>query len=108
MNLPAMRTSFTVVILGLIVYFWHSTHTFFVAPLLFHLIIFVAEQQGTIDIRVPLYVTQRGAMESEVSEAGKQGVAVYVREPFGRPKSQYIHQTQYFEFGARRISCQGT
>ncbi|KAH8983157.1 DUF914-domain-containing protein, partial [Lactarius hatsudake] len=41
--------SFGVVILGLIVYFWHST----------------PEQQGKTDIRVPVYVTQRGGAVTE-------------------------------------------
>jgi solute carrier family 35 protein F1/2 len=50
--------SFTVVLLGLIVYFWHST----------------PEEQGTVDIQVPSYVTQHGKTEPEVSEAEKQGV----------------------------------
>jgi len=50
--------SFIVVILGLIVYFWHAT----------------PEQQGTVDIQFPSYVTQRG-METEISGADKQGVA---------------------------------
>jgi hypothetical protein len=68
-----------VVILGLIVYFWHATRTFFVMLLLLHLMVFAAEQQGTIDIHVPSYVTQRNVanvMEQEVSEPEKQGVAV--------------------------------
>jgi len=50
--------SFTVVILGLIVYFWHST----------------PEEQGTVNIQFPSYVTQRGETESEKSEAEKQSV----------------------------------
>jgi hypothetical protein len=33
--------------------------------------IFVAEEQGTIDIQVPSYVTQRGEIESEISETEK-------------------------------------
>jgi len=41
--------SFAVVILGLIVYFWHST----------------PEEQGKTDIRVPVYVTRRGGAVSE-------------------------------------------
>ncbi|KAH9167482.1 DUF914-domain-containing protein [Lactarius sanguifluus] len=41
--------SFGVVILGLIVYFWHST----------------PEQQGKTDIRVPVYVTRRGGAVTE-------------------------------------------
>jgi len=41
--------SFAVVILGLIVYFWHST----------------PEEQGKNDIRVPVYVTRRGGAVSE-------------------------------------------
>jgi hypothetical protein len=68
-----------VVLLGLIVYFWHSTRMFFVMPLLLHLMIFAAEQQGTIDIHVPSYVTQRNAMVPEVSEPEKQGVVVYFK-----------------------------
>ncbi|KAI9458146.1 DUF914-domain-containing protein [Lactarius psammicola] len=42
--------SFAVVILGLIVYFWHST----------------PEEQGKTDIRVPVYVTKRGAVSEDV------------------------------------------
>jgi hypothetical protein len=38
------------------------------------LMIFVAEEQGTVDIQVPSYVTQHGKTEPEVSEAEKQGV----------------------------------
>jgi hypothetical protein len=38
------------------------------------LMIFVAEEQGTVDIQVPSYVTQRGEIESEISETDKQGV----------------------------------
>jgi len=41
--------SFAVVIVGLIVYFWHST----------------PEQQGKTDIQVPVYVTRRGGAVSE-------------------------------------------
>lgn len=52
---------------------------FFVMPLLLHLMIFAAEQQGTIDIHVPSYVTQRNAMVPEVSEPEKQGVVVYFK-----------------------------
>jgi hypothetical protein len=37
------------------------------------LMIFVAEEQGTVDIQVPSYVTH-GKTEPEVSEAEKQGV----------------------------------
>lgn len=48
--------SFTVVILGLIVYFWHST----------------PEQEGVNDIRKPSYVAQRGEAVPEVSESEKQ------------------------------------
>jgi len=51
--------SFIVVILGLIVYFWHDT----------------PEQQGTLDIQVPSYVTQRGT-KPEIHETDKQGVIV--------------------------------
>ncbi|KAH9995015.1 DUF914-domain-containing protein [Russula vinacea] len=65
----ALFPSFTVVLLGLIVYFWHST----------------PEQQGTIDIHVPSYVTQRNAMVPEVSEPEKQGV-VYFKGTFGGPR----------------------
>jgi solute carrier family 35 protein F1/2 len=49
--------SYTVVILGLFVYFWHST----------------PEEQGTLDIQFPSYVTRRGAAEPEMNEAEKQG-----------------------------------
>ncbi|KAH9983912.1 DUF914-domain-containing protein, partial [Russula compacta] len=45
--------SFTVVILGLIVYFWHDT----------------PEEQGKIDIRVPSYVTRRNETGAAVSQA---------------------------------------
>lgn len=38
------------------------------------LMIFVAEEQGTVDIQVPSYVTQRGKTEPEISETEKQGV----------------------------------
>jgi hypothetical protein len=38
------------------------------------LMIFVAEEQGTVDIQVPPYVTRRGEAESEISETEKQGV----------------------------------
>jgi hypothetical protein len=63
-----------VVILGLIVYFWHSTRMFVSDALPLLLMIFVAEEQGTVDIQVPSYVTQRGEIESEISEIEKQGV----------------------------------
>ena len=38
--------------------------------------IFVAEEQGTVDIQVPSYIIQRGDTEPEISEtkAGKPGV----------------------------------
>jgi len=42
--------SFAVVIVGLIVYFWHST----------------PEEQGKTDIRVPVYVTKRGVVSEDV------------------------------------------
>jgi len=42
--------SFAVVILGLIVYFWHST----------------PEEQGKTDIRVPDYISQRGVVSEYV------------------------------------------
>ncbi|KAI9451842.1 DUF914-domain-containing protein [Russula earlei] len=45
--------SFTVVLLGLVVYFWHST----------------PEEQGKIDIRMPSYVRQGSAAELGVGEA---------------------------------------
>jgi len=48
--------SFSVVILGLIVYFWHST----------------PEEQGTTNIQLPKYVTRRGEEELEISEPEKQ------------------------------------
>lgn len=46
------------------------------AFLLLFLTVFVAEQQGTVDIRIPSYVTGRAAitMEPEISEAEKQDV----------------------------------
>jgi len=50
--------SFSVVILGLFVYFWHAT----------------PEQQGTLNIRTPAYVTRRGEAVAEVSEERKQDV----------------------------------
>ncbi len=37
------------------------------------LMIFVAEEQGTVDIQFPSYVTRRGETEPEMSEAEKQG-----------------------------------
>ena len=36
--------------------------------------IFVAEEQGTVNIQVPSYVTQRGETEPEISEVEKQGI----------------------------------
>ena len=42
-------------------------------PFLLFLTIFVAEQQGTNDIRKPSYVTQRGEPVPEVTESEKQG-----------------------------------
>lgn len=56
---------------------------FFVMPLLLHLMIFAAEQQGTIDIHVPSYVTQRNAMVPEVSEPEKQGVVYFKANVWG-------------------------
>lgn len=41
-------------------------------PLL--LMIFVAEEQGTVDIQFPPYVTRRGETESEIIEEEKQSV----------------------------------
>lgn len=50
--------SFSVVILGLIVYFWHST----------------PEEQGPLNVQTPPYVTRRGQTEPEIiEEAEKQG-----------------------------------
>jgi hypothetical protein len=37
-------------------------------------IAFVAEQQGTLNIRTPAYVTRRGEAVAEVSEERKQDV----------------------------------
>jgi len=48
--------SFSVVIVGLIVYFWHST----------------PEEQGPLNIQTPAYVTQRGKNMVEVNDAEKQ------------------------------------
>ena len=45
--------------------------------------IFAAEQQGTIDIHVPSYVTQRNAMVPEVSEPEKQGVVYFKANVWG-------------------------
>lgn len=38
------------------------------------LMIFVAEEQGPIDIQLPSYVTQRDQTELEISEAEKQAI----------------------------------
>jgi solute carrier family 35 protein F1/2 len=64
--------SFTVVILGLIVYFWHSTRTSLEMYYLLLLTTFAAEQEGVNDIRKPSYVAQRGEAVPEVSESEKQ------------------------------------
>lgn len=50
--------SFTVVLLGLVVYFWHTT----------------PEEQGTVNIRTPNYVKRRGEAVAEVSEQQKGDV----------------------------------
>jgi len=47
---------------------------FFCDALSLLLMIFVAEEQGTVNIQVPSYVTRRGEREPEISEAEKQGV----------------------------------
>jgi hypothetical protein len=48
-----------------------------VAPLLYLMIFaFAAEQQGTIDIRVPSYVTRHGEAVAEASEERKQDAQV--------------------------------
>ena len=62
------------VILGLFVYFWHSTRMFVCDAFSLLLMIFVAEEQGTIDIQFPPYVTRRGETESEIIEEEKQSV----------------------------------
>ena len=64
------------VLLGLIVYFWHSTRMLFVFDaFLLLLTIFVAEEQGTVDIQFPSYVARRDQTEPEIceAEAEKQG-----------------------------------
>jgi hypothetical protein len=38
------------------------------------LMIFVAEEQGTIDIQFPPYVSRRGETEPEIGEEEKQSV----------------------------------
>ncbi len=55
-------------------YFWHSTRMFVCNAFSLLLMIFVAEEQGPIDIQFPSYVKRHGELEPEVSEAEKQSV----------------------------------